>query len=102
MCNIITTLIDNLGYCIIVKRVAIVTDMDTPNDSKATCDRGALDTTNLRHPGVSPNYRPESPSLSASALVTGGNLRLRDVPAGRAQTGIALRDDLQALHYHTW
>ena len=72
--------------------------MDTPEDSKAASGRGALDTTNLRHPGVSPNYRPESPSLSASALVTGGNLRLRDVPAGRAQTVITLRDDLQTLH----
>ena len=71
--------------------------MYTPEDSKGEQERDFTDTTNLRHPGVPPIIRPESRDPSVSAPVTGGDPRLRDVPAGRTQTVVTLRDDLHML-----
>ena len=74
--------------------------MYAEEDSKDDIDTGELDTTNLRHSGVSTIKHAESISPNRSAPVTGRNATLRDVPAGRAPTTVTLRDDLQMLHRH--
>ena len=72
--------------------------MYTPEDSKDEQERDSTDTTNLRHPGVPPIIRPESLGPTVSAPVTGGDPRLRDVPAGRAQTIVTSGDYPHLLH----